>query len=429
MRIAWEGRELYCHISTKAGFDPVKTLYVCAPGADAASYEAAARFAQASGWREIAEQDGAVLVLPIVPYGWRAEDAGLLMEIYRGTRGSFPTQSGKSLYGRGGYLWCWETLIYAVGYEDGASFLGDASAACPSFFAAAALVGGVPQDYTPGERPSSHWLVENVSADYKTLNRELPVCLWLMVRERQEADAAVRYFNRSNGAQGPGCEEMFDDISATVYRAPDGGAAQVRISTGTFGPEPALARTVFSQLFERVIRWKNGPDGKLTPFMSRADFYASPRFALDSVVYGGRSYGFFVHVPEGLTAGPAAGVQRTWPGRTGLDVRGEKRLGQAGGRDRRVSAGRAGLSGKHLVSGTRRRCIRPDDRQAPQPLRHRPGARLSDGLFQRRHDDTGGGHAVSAAFRGFITLECTACRDLARLCGRRVADAVLHLSG
>lgn len=33
MRIAWEGRELYCHISTKAGFDPVKTLYVCAPGA------------------------------------------------------------------------------------------------------------------------------------------------------------------------------------------------------------------------------------------------------------------------------------------------------------------------------------------------------------------------------------------------------------
>ena len=23
MRIAWEGRELYCHISTKAGFDPV----------------------------------------------------------------------------------------------------------------------------------------------------------------------------------------------------------------------------------------------------------------------------------------------------------------------------------------------------------------------------------------------------------------------
>ena len=37
------------------------------------------------------------------------------------------------------------------------------------------LVGGVPQDYTPGERPSSHWLVENVSADYKTLNRELPV--------------------------------------------------------------------------------------------------------------------------------------------------------------------------------------------------------------------------------------------------------------
>lgn len=65
-------------------------------------------------------------------------------------------------------------------------------------------MGGVPQDYTPGERPSSHWLRWKGERGYKTLNRELPVCLWLMVRERQEADAAVRYFNRSNGAQGPG---------------------------------------------------------------------------------------------------------------------------------------------------------------------------------------------------------------------------------
>ena len=138
-----------------------------------------------------------------------------------------------------------------MGYEDGASFLGDASAACPSFFAAA-LVGGVPQDYTPGGVASSHWLVENVSADYKTPNRELPVCLWLMVRERQEADAAVRYFNRSNGA-GPGCEEMFDDISATVYRAPE--RRQVRISTGT--ARACAGAHGFSQ-HERVIRWKNG---------------------------------------------------------------------------------------------------------------------------------------------------------------------------
>ena len=308
MRIVWEGRELYCHISTKAGYDPVKTLYVCAPDANAASYEDAARFAQTSGWRELAEQDGAVLVLPVVPQGWRKENAELLMQIYRGTRGGFSTQSGKSLYGRGGYLWCWETLIYAAGYEDGACFLGDAVAACPSFFAAAALVNGVPRDYTPGERPSAHWLVENVSADYKILNRELPVCLWLMAREPRETDAAVRYFNRSNGAGEPGREEVFGGVPATVYTAPHGGAAQVRVSVGDFRPVPALAQTIFTQLFERVIRWKNGPDGKLTPFMSRADFYASPRFTLDSVTFDGRSYDYFVHVPQGLTAEQAQGL-------------------------------------------------------------------------------------------------------------------------
>ncbi len=43
-----------------------------------------------------------------------------------------------------------------------------------------------------------------MSADYKTLNRELPVCLWLMVRERQEADAAVRYFQLEQRRAGAG---------------------------------------------------------------------------------------------------------------------------------------------------------------------------------------------------------------------------------
>ena len=56
--------ELYHYISTRADYDPVKTFYVCAPEADACSYSAAEAFAERSGWKALAEEEGAVLVLP-----------------------------------------------------------------------------------------------------------------------------------------------------------------------------------------------------------------------------------------------------------------------------------------------------------------------------------------------------------------------------
>ena len=55
---------IYSYISTLAGYDPVRTYYVCAPEEDAASLDSLARFAEVSGWREAAQQRGAVLVMP-----------------------------------------------------------------------------------------------------------------------------------------------------------------------------------------------------------------------------------------------------------------------------------------------------------------------------------------------------------------------------
>ena len=118
--------ELYHYISTRADYDPVKTFYVCAPEADACSYSAAEAFAERSGWKALAEEEGAVLVLPLAKNGWAGQPLTLLRDIYLDTKVSFPSQNGRSLHGRGGFLWCWETLLYLIGYEEGAVFAGNA---------------------------------------------------------------------------------------------------------------------------------------------------------------------------------------------------------------------------------------------------------------------------------------------------------------
>ncbi|RAP49590.1 MAG: hypothetical protein BZ138_07510, partial [Methanosphaera sp. rholeuAM270] len=102
-------KSAYTYVSTKAAFDPVRTIYICAPGRSAGSQAEAEQFAVDSGWKRIAEDEGAVLVLPVVPDGWDSAPEDLLIEYYKATRNDFSTRSGQAIWGRRGTLWCWET--------------------------------------------------------------------------------------------------------------------------------------------------------------------------------------------------------------------------------------------------------------------------------------------------------------------------------
>ena len=166
---------LYSYVSTRAGCDPCRTIYLCAPEPDCRTVQSLEIFARESGWQEIAEQEGAVLVAPAAPQGWDAQPTALLREIYQQTRNRFATRSGEAIWGRMGSLWCWETMLYAVGYGEGAQFVGRTLVDCPNVLAASAMVGGWPSDFRGGDLPSSHWLVGKVSPDYCVKNREIPV--------------------------------------------------------------------------------------------------------------------------------------------------------------------------------------------------------------------------------------------------------------
>lgn len=298
---------IYAYTSTKAACDPVKTLYVCAPEKDAATMEGLERFAAASGWQAVAEELEAVLVLPLAPGGWQAESPDLLMEIYQQTRNSFRTRSGDAIRGRNGILWCWETIVYLAGYEEGAVFAGNALVKHPNLFAAAALVNGAPGDYAPGEEPSSHWLVPEVSQGYRRQNREIPVALWLFGGEGEAMGRAAGYFARSGGFSFHGEEVPLCGLPSTLCQGED-GAAQVRRFPGEYGAEPGLAQLIACELFCRIIRWKNGPDGTLARVERRWDFCHSPRYIRHTARAGGSSYDFFVHLPAGMTAKEAAGL-------------------------------------------------------------------------------------------------------------------------
>ena len=273
---------LYSYVSTRAGCDPCRTIYLCAPEPDCRTVQSLEIFARESGWQEIAEQEGAVLVAPAAPQGWDAQPTTVLREIYQQTRNRFATRSGEAIWGRMGSLWCWETMLYAVGYGEGAQFVGRTLVDCPNVLAAGAMVGGWPSDFRGGDLPSSHWLVGKVSPDYCVKNREIPVKAWFYVDHAVQAEQAAAYFRSC------------------------GGSVQVR--EGSFRAEPCLSWEIMNQCFARTIRWKNSPDGTLTETGSRADFYNSPRFLRRSAKWMGTTYGYSVHLPEGLSPAQIQGL-------------------------------------------------------------------------------------------------------------------------
>ncbi len=290
---------VYCYISTKAACDPCRTIYLCPSAAWAASLKRAEQFALQSGWQALAEESGSVLVVPVISGQWKEESKSLLMDIYRETRNQFLSRSKKAVWGRSGRLWCWETMLYAVGYDDGAVFTGNVLVQHPNMFAAVVLVNGTPEDYSPADHPSNHWLVPEVSSGYHVKNRDIPVHLWILEKNSQRAEYARDYFCQSYGLRETS-ETETKGWRGQITASKENPANQTRVLMGDFcWRNQYLNQRIMTECFEHVIRWKNSPDGTLALTDSRKEFYENPRFLRRTISVGNVTYEYFVHLPEG----------------------------------------------------------------------------------------------------------------------------------
>lgn len=300
--------QYYIYVSTRACYDPVKTIFVFAPEEEAKDLASVQRFAHGSGWQTLAEYDAAVLILPLAPEGWAAEPLSLPGAIYNRVRDMVESRNGKSLMGREGKLWCWETLIYLVGYEDGAVFAGNCTVAEPNHFAATALIGGVPDDYSAGALPSSHWLVRDVSSDYAVRNNQIPSSLWLLRVLEADARKAVEYFAAVNGFGSIPKQSTMGELLVYSYQNEVKPAQRLMLSEQPALSGISLAQIIMEEYFAHTIRWKNGPDGTLRLHLGRTGFYTDPRFIHSSVTVDCLEYAYSVHLPDGLSAGEVPGL-------------------------------------------------------------------------------------------------------------------------
>nr|WP_314640072.1 hypothetical protein [uncultured Olsenella sp.] len=276
--------DLYSYVSTKAGCDPVRTIFVFAPSGQASTLEDVEDFAHRSGWIEQVEESGDLLLCPLAPKGWDSVDPRLPKELYLRDRNAFHAPSGKTIPGRGGVVWTWEPLIHLVGYGDGARFVGDFAVMEPSFAASLTLVDGVPSSYEAEGLGSSHWFVPEPSEGYSTLNGDVPVAVWL-VGFAAGNQLALEHFSHK-GNQG----------------------WEVTSTPGLDGADPRIASRAMSERISHIVRWKNSPDGTLAWRGSREEFFDGSRFEHRRVSSNGIDYHYAIHFPRGCMAEGRAGL-------------------------------------------------------------------------------------------------------------------------
>jgi len=269
------GGEANClyYVSSKCrSWIPAKTILVFAPDSEARSIVRLRSFARTSGWLNAAEENGAVLILPVAEQGWTQEKSRRVKLLHKAVWKDALSPDPSEVFRT---VWCWETLIFAVGYGEGAVYAGNTAVEQPNAFADVAMVGGVPGIYAGGEALSDRWLLPDASEGWQHKNKDIPVAVWML--GNMDTAEAERYF-------------------AAAATAAD----QVKVSRGSFGADPETTAMILRE-FDTRVRWKNSPDGMPARLKTEAQMRTGGEYIPDSVTWNGHSYNFFTRLPRGAS--------------------------------------------------------------------------------------------------------------------------------
>ncbi|HWQ98653.1 MAG TPA: hypothetical protein VN538_11260 [Clostridia bacterium] len=250
-----------------------KTIFLLAPDEIASSTERLDAFAASSGWLDAVERDGAVFVLPLAKDGWKSEPTARIKQIYKAVWADAQSPDPGDVRGT---VWCWETLIFLVGFDEGAGFAGNCAVAHPNMFADVAMVNGVPDNFSEGEQNSDQWLLPDASPESMRKNREIPVSVLML--GNADTKEAEQYFR-------------------ACATSPD----QLTVSCGDFVVNAETTKQIMAE-FDTRIRWKNSPDGTPARCISKEEFERSGEYVVDYISHNGFRYPFYARVPKGVTS-------------------------------------------------------------------------------------------------------------------------------
>lgn len=270
--------EFYAYLSSRAGTNPVRTIFLFVPESCARTMDMVEQFAHESGWFDEVEREAALLIAPVAPKGWAQEPKDLPKQIYLENRRNFHVAEGKGIPGTHDTAWTWEVLLNIVGYAEGAEFASSFVAAYPGFAAASIFVDGCTSDYGALACPSDHWLVAQ-PVDYDLLNRDIAVAAWAM---------------------GSACD------TASLFSSSVGDTF-FRESIELKGSNPAIAKQGMAW-FGEIIRWKNGPDGTLVHHITKTDFEEGASYIHGCAEGAGPEYPYALYLPCGLKSTEVTGL-------------------------------------------------------------------------------------------------------------------------
>lgn len=303
----------------------------------------AAQFAEQSGWTQVADANGFVVVF-LEPFQkqWGpsagGEDAyvkavlshaGTHMTIAPpggpggGPRGGRPGGEGPPPAGgegggarRGGdgaiRVRTWAPFQYLTGVGMGANIAQAFAMNHPGLYAAVATFGGSAYDeaFAKGDEPAEGnylhlWPGKALVPIWKQQKKDVPAAVWLFgAPDGRQAD----YWKRADHVAPTGETATFGGYPTTVYTAPDNEVQQVRTTALPAGSrfDAKAATTIWNDLFAHVARWTSSPNGDLGRLLTKAQ--VEKTFDVRTVQVGDRTYTYYVTTPSSYRKGKSMAV-------------------------------------------------------------------------------------------------------------------------
>lgn len=319
-------REYFYHVPANVDTDGFNFIVYALHDND----QTAEQFAAQSGWVELADERGFVVVFPQAPQNpqnqqsrWGLSAAGedaYLDAVYQSATRNLLLPTAETAAPAGGRqdpaaggqrrpptVPTWQPFHYLTGVGAGGTIAQSYAMNHPGIYAAIATLDSAAYDqaYEYAGEPADATLLnqrggKNPEVVWKQLKGEVPVAAWLFTtgepdeREGKQAE----YWKGVNDVAEAGVTETLGGFETKVYADPANAANAVLTTVidpaGGFNKQVASA--IWDNLFSRTVRWTSTANGELGRILTHDE--VDKTFEVRSIEVGDRTYTYYLKAPS-----------------------------------------------------------------------------------------------------------------------------------